>query len=31
MLTVQRPMLITCFWVLVVTLGLIGGWSAAPG
>jgi len=27
----RRPMLIVCFWVLVVTLGLIGGWSAAPG
>jgi putative MFS transporter len=27
----RRPMLITCFWVLVITLALIGGWSAAPG
>ena len=29
--TGRRPMLIVCFWVMVVTLAVIGGWSAAPG
>ncbi len=26
----RRPLLLTSFWVMVVTLGLIGGWGAAP-
>ncbi|MGI9155201.1 MAG: MFS transporter [Marmoricola sp.] len=26
----RRPLLLASFWVMVVTLGLIGGWGAAP-
>ena len=29
--TGRRPMLIACFWVMTITLAVIGGWSAAPG
>jgi putative MFS transporter len=27
----RRPTLIACFWVMTITIALIGGWSAAPG
>ncbi len=26
----RRPLLITSFWVMIITLSLIGGWGAAP-
>jgi putative MFS transporter len=29
--TGRRPMLIACFWVMVITLAVVGGWSTAPG
>jgi putative MFS transporter len=29
--TGRRPMLIVCFWVMIITLTVIGGWSGAPG
>jgi putative MFS transporter len=27
----RRPMLIGCFWVMTITIAVIGGWSGAPG
>ncbi len=27
----RRPLLIGCFWIMVVALVVVGGWSAAPG
>jgi putative MFS transporter len=29
--TGRRPTLIACFWVMTITIAVIGGWSAAPG
>jgi putative MFS transporter len=29
--TGRRPMLIVCFWVMIITLMVIGGWTGAPG
>jgi putative MFS transporter len=29
--TGRRPMLIGCFWVMTITIAVIGGWSGAPG